>query len=148
MIRFYRRRLPHWRIDDGGVIYWVTWRLADGQPPLNPPERDLVVESLRRFDGQRYQLLAFVVMDNHVHAVVCPASGMPLERLTQGWKSFTAHRLHQSSGRVVPIWQPEPFDRVLRDERELQEKLAYVAANPGKRWPGITSYPWVWVLVQ
>src|SRR6266478_3243331 len=28
---FYRRRLPHWQTD--AAVYFVTWRLADGQWP-------------------------------------------------------------------------------------------------------------------
>ena len=33
------------------------------------------------------------------------------------------------------MWQNESFDRVVRDEEELREKVRYVCSNPLKRWP-------------
>jgi hypothetical protein len=41
---FYRRRLPHYR--EQNVIYFVTWRLVDGEE-LSAPERDLIAAELR-----------------------------------------------------------------------------------------------------
>ncbi len=66
----YRRRLPHWRDDD--VIYFVTWRLSQRQPELDASERELVASALKHFDGQRYQLAAYVVMNDHVHVLATP----------------------------------------------------------------------------
>jgi hypothetical protein len=31
----------------------------------------------------------------------------------------------------------------VRDERELREKLEYIAQNPFKRWPDIPEYRWL-----
>ncbi len=143
MLRFYHRWLPHWRRDMVGTVYFVTWRLAQGQRPLVAPERGVVARALRHRDGVHHHLLAFVVMDNHVHVLVEPL-GVPLERLTHSWKSFTTHelqRLHRREGRV---WQPESFDRAVRNDDELRQKAEYIVGNPWKRWPFVKNYPWVW----
>ena len=52
---------------------------------------------------------AFVVMPNHVHAVVQPLGGFDLETILHSWKSFTAKQCNQvlgrsgATGRVSPI---------------------------------------------
>jgi len=138
----YRRRLPHWR--EPRAVYFITWRLTQGAPDLADEERSAVAEALHHFADARYRLIAFVVMNDHVHVVLEPADGEALEVLVHSWKSFTARRLQQA-GRRGRVWQPEYFDRIVRDADELREKVTYIANNPAKRWPEIDLYPWVWV---
>ena len=138
----YRRKLPHWRME--GSIYFVTWRLAKDQPILHPQERTLVADAIRHFDGRRYDLLAFVVMDDHVHVLVFPLVGHFLQEIVHSWKSFTANGLRKFRERAVPVWQDEYFDRIVRDEADLIQKAEYILGNPGKRWPETEKYSWVW----
>jgi type I restriction enzyme R subunit len=106
----------------------------------------LVTEALKHFDGQRYQLGAYVVMNDHVHVLVTPLARNALKDILHSWKSFTAHQIrHKSVGR---LWQDEYFDRIVRDEKEFVEKLRYVVGNPWKRWPHLEAYPWVWPLEE
>jgi putative transposase len=139
----YKRRLPHWRI--AGTIYFITWRLAKNQHELSPTERDLVSAALRHFDLQRYQLIGYVVMNDHVHVVAEPAPGYELAAIVHSWKSYTANRFQQIQGRSGRVWQREYFDRVIRDDDELKDRLGYILGNPSKRWPEVQDYPWVWV---
>ena len=140
-IDVYRRNLPHWRL--AGATDFVTWRLAGGQSELSPAERSLVVQSLRHFDQKRYELLAYVVMEDHVHALVTPIGTAALEQVVHGGKSFTTHQLQHAFGRRGRVWQAEYFDRVGRDEAELLEKATYILHNPWKRWPELEEYRWV-----
>lgn len=110
---------------------------------LAPGERDLVCQVLRHGDGARCRLLAFVVMDNHVHVLVQPTS-LTVDRLVRSWKSFTAHQLQRLHRRVGCVWREESFDRVVCNEEELRQKAEYIAGNPWKRWPFIKGYRWVW----
>jgi REP element-mobilizing transposase RayT len=137
----YRRNLPHVRSE--GATYFVTWRIASAQIELDEASREIVAQALRHFDGARYQLLAYVVMNDHVHTIVTPAADMRLQDILHSWKSFSAHRLQRGRGRTGKVWQDESFDRVIRDDWELLEKLTYVASNPSKRWPGIETYRWM-----
>ena len=90
---FYRRRLPHLRVD--GAIYFVTWRVQSGQPDLSDGERDEVVAAIRAFDGDRHVLHAYVVMNDHVHVILEPLSDFRLEAILHARKSFTANRLQR-----------------------------------------------------
>jgi REP element-mobilizing transposase RayT len=139
----YFGHLPHWRLT--GAIYFATWKLHKVQTDLVPDERDQIVMALRHFDGDRYQLLGFVVMNDHVHVLVQPLRGAALERILHSWKSFTARQFQRAGGRKGAVWQKESFDRIVRNEAELWEKAAYILGNPRKRWPGITDYAWVWL---
>jgi len=140
-ISIYRHRLPHWRGE--GATYFVTWRVRKDGTDLAPEERDEVVLALQHFDGARARLHAFVVMNDHVHALVSPIESEPLEKLVHSWKSFSAHQIHALAKRHGQVWQDEYFDRIVRDEAEFLEKSRYIVNNPWKRWPEITEYRWV-----
>jgi putative transposase len=137
----YRGRLPHWRMD--GSTYFVTWRLAPSQEALTALERTLVVDALKYFEGTRYSWIAYVVMDDHAHVVVTPTEGVSLQQIVHTWKSFTTNRLQRDFGKMGTVWQREFFDRIIRGERELIQKVNYILGNPLKRWPDIGEYEWV-----
>ncbi|MFN0073387.1 MAG: REP-associated tyrosine transposase [Chloroflexota bacterium] len=139
-VRTYRRQLPHGRVD--GAVYFVTWRLRRDQPALLESERTPVVAALKFFDQQRYSLYAYVVMDDHVHLVVQPFEGFALEQIIKSWKGYTATVLRKASRRPASLWQTEYYDRVIRDQRELKEKVQYLLDNPFRRWDTITAYEW------
>ena len=103
-----------------------------------------MVRTIRYFAAKKYDIDGFVVMDDHVHVVVIPNTGEILEEIMHSWKSYTANRLQRQFGRSGKIWQNEYFDRLIRTETELKEKLEYMRQNPMKRWPGNGEYKWVW----
>jgi putative transposase len=137
---FYQRRLPHVRAH--GALYFVTWRLKEGLGDLSHEERDLVVSSLRHFDGQRYTLHAYMIMNDHVHVIVEPQSDLRLENILHSWKSFSAKRIGMFRRQIGAIWQDEYFDRVIRDDAEYRQKRDYILKNPFQRWPSLETYPW------
>ncbi len=104
------------------------------------PVRAEVEDSLRRFDGCRYQLGESAVMPNHVHALVRTMAGWELERVVHGWKSFTANRINHGLGCSGPLWQEEFHDRIVRDEVEYERTIRYILNNP--RGSGQKIMPW------
>ncbi|MCK6474549.1 MAG: transposase [Planctomycetes bacterium] len=139
----YRRRLPHLRREGG--TYFVTWRLSPNQDDLDADERTAIASCLRHFDGDRYALHAYVVMNDHVHVIVEPKGEDDLEAIVQNWKSFSARELQKLGSREGSLWQSEYFDWIIRDPGDLANKVAYIKGNPVKRWPELTSYAWVYV---
>lgn len=141
---FYRKHLPHWRQDQ--ATYFVTWRLARGQRELDSSERDLVAAAIKIFRGQRYEIAAYVVMDDHVHVLLAPLQPYELRSILHSWKSFTARQMQREHKRFGRVWQDEYFDRIVRDDKEFVQKRDYIIRNPWNRWPDIGEYQWVWPL--
>jgi ATP-dependent DNA helicase DinG len=104
-----------------------------GECVLRRPEISVVVEeALRHFDGERYVLGHFVVMPNHVHAVVTPVQGHLLKDILHSWKSFTAHKLNEVLNRTGQLWQDESFDCIVRSTAQLDKIAFYIQENPAK----------------
>lgn len=61
-----------------------------------------------------------------------PASGSLGARI-QRFKSLGTKRIRRSLGTPGPIWQRGYYERVIRDERELEAARRYVLDNP-RRW--------------
>jgi REP element-mobilizing transposase RayT len=113
---------------------------------LRKPEvAELLAEAMKFFDGRRYELRAWVVMPNHVHALLWPMPGYTLSGILQSWKSFTSKKanklLHRGS---QTFWQKESFDHCVRDDAEHARLVAYVENNPVKA--GLCKRPndWKW----
>jgi REP element-mobilizing transposase RayT len=92
----------------------------------------LVEEELLHFDGERYQLLAWCIMPNHVHVLIEPNAGWDLEKIVQAWNGRTALPANRLLGRTGSFWQREYFDRFVRDDAHLENALRYIDENPVK----------------
>jgi hypothetical protein len=84
--------------------------LAVLQFPLECEGRTVVANAIKHFAGERYDLTAYVVMDDQVHVIVAPKEGVSLQAIVHTWKSFTANRLQRDFGRIGGTWQDEYFD--------------------------------------
>jgi REP element-mobilizing transposase RayT len=92
----------------------------------------LVEEAFFFFDGERYRLLEWSVMPNHVHVLVETMPGHVLGDVVQSWKSFTAKEANRILGRNGKFWMADYFDRFIREERHLAAARSYIRANPVK----------------
>lgn len=108
----------------------------------NPGCAELLQSRLLRHDGERYKLYSWVIMPNHVHALLMPLAHWTLSKILQEWKggsAFEINRLFGASGRV---WQPESFDRFIRDYDHFDRALVYIEHNPVKA--ALASCPEGW----
>ena len=124
-----RRRLPHWKLD--GSTYFVTFRLAGGE--LSEAERILILDHVKSGNGKFYLLIAAVVMPDHVHLLIQPTDDYDLSRICKGIKGVAARLLNQHRGTRGKVWQEESWDRIMRNQSELDEKLEYMLNNPVKK---------------
>lgn len=111
----------------------------------HPEFAELVAGAIRFFDGQRYELRAWVVMPNHAHVVVWPMPGHTLSDILHSWKSFTSHEINKRlPDKVVPFWQGESFDHLIRDDDDLHRCCHYTTMNPVNA--GLCARPeeWKW----
>jgi valyl-tRNA synthetase len=100
-----------------------------------------VQEALQHFDGQRYDLIAWCIMPNHVHVIGRPFEGHDLADILHSWKSFTAKQANKQLGTSGSFWQDEYYDHVIRDEEDFNRHLSYLLQNPEKA--GLKAWPWV-----
>jgi REP element-mobilizing transposase RayT len=98
--------------------------------------------ALRFREGKHYRLLAWCIMPNHVHVVVRLFPGRELAKVVKAWKNFSAKAANQALGRKGRFWQPEYYDRLIRDGDELNRAIRYVVENPAKA--GLKNWTWVW----
>jgi len=111
----------------------------------NPNVAKIIVEALRRgaMEFHLYDLLAWVVMPNHVHVVVTPRR--PLPEITRWLKGSTARSANLLLGRMgKPFWQYESYDHCIRSEAELGRVIRYVERNPVAAGLVETIQDWPW----
>ena len=94
-----------------------------------PQNRKITEDALLFFDGERYNLKAFVVMPNHVHLLMQLKKGINIENVMRSIKSFTAKQINKVMHRSGRLWQSEYFDRIIRSEDHYKNVLKYIVAN-------------------
>lgn len=152
------RRLPH--IFGEGSNLFITWHLAGSLPRERypPPGKmnsgaafvwmDRYLDTsregpqwLRREDiatvveevlhRQQCNLHAYVIMPNHVHALLAPKiSPSKLMQSIKGVTAREANKLLGISGK--PFWQHESYDHVVRTAEEFGKIRRYIENNPVK----------------
>ena len=104
-----------------------------GRRDLQIPEvAQLVQNALLQFDGERYLLIAWCVMPNHVHTLIETRTGHPLDRVVHAWKSYAAKEANRHLNQAGTFWAPEYFDRYMRDDAHFAATRAYIEHNPVK----------------
>ena len=128
---------------------WFQLRLDDyldrgvGACHLRVPSvAECVIETWRRFDRQRYDLLAWCVMPNHVHVIAQLFEGGDLDAVLHSWKSYTSNAANKILKRSGTFWWREYYDHCIRDDAELSRSIRYVLENPAKA--GLTDWPYMW----
>ena len=112
---------------------------------LNDPINAAIMRSaLEHFDGEQYLLLAWVIMPNHVHAMIEQAPGYSLTNVVQSWKSVSAHAINKARGRNGRVWSPDYFDRFVRDEAHYINAMYYIENNPVKARLCASPEAWPW----
>jgi REP element-mobilizing transposase RayT len=111
--------------------------------------------ALHYFAAERYRLLAWVIMPNHMHVLFQPLNGWSLAKIVASWKKFTARGINdwrttqerQSPdwpSSSLPIWHPEYWDRYMRDEHHFQQTVHYIHQNPVKAGLTAKAQEWLW----
>ena len=101
----------------------------------------IMQDTLKHFDGERYQLICWCIMPNHVHVLIEVNEGWSLSRIMHGWRSYTAKEANRILGRTGKFWMEEYYDRYIRDDNHLQQTINYILNNPANA--GLDEWPWV-----
>ncbi|MGH7983762.1 MAG: alanine--tRNA ligase-related protein [Candidatus Udaeobacter sp.] len=151
---YYKRRLPHF--ERPWAKYMVTFTTREHRK-LSPTERDITLQTILHDTGKKYELYAVCVMPDHVHLLLEPqieesdvegkSVFYALSDILQTLKSVSSHRINKLAGvKGQRVWENESFDRVIRSERDLEEKFHYICRNPWDSGMAIPDedYQWLW----
>lgn len=104
----------------------------------------LTKNALLYFDGQRYRILEWCIMPNHVHVLFEPIGDCLLSNIIHNWKSFIAHQANKLLNRKREFWMPDYFDRFIRDEKHFSATKEYIIQNPVKASLVDSPEKWPW----
>jgi type I restriction enzyme R subunit/putative DNA methylase len=129
----------------------------------DPRIAKLCEDALLFFHNERYELLAWCVMPNHVHVLV-HVWQTPLAKMVQSWKRHIAKQAEaylaerRSPTRRVPAdapdaparkaalqtlrWEREYWDTFMRDEEQEKTAVRYIESNPVKAKLCRTAEEW------
>lgn len=92
--------------------------------------RNIVSESIRMTAGGKYDLIAYVIMPNHLHILLHVYEGIRIEEILSSIKRYTAKQINLLLNRKGKIWMNQYFDRIIRSEAHLHHCLNYIKDNP------------------
>lgn len=135
------------------LLFAFVDNLLDGEAPVchleDERQAEIVQNAFLYFAGDRYRLLAFVVMPSHQHWLFLPneewaiealqkvrgkseKQKTPREIISHSIQSYTATMCNRVRGATGPYWQHETFDHWARDEDEVLRIIQYIELNPVK----------------
>ena len=115
-----------------------------GECHLCRPEiAQLVETALRFFDGTRYELRAWTIMSNHVHALF-KVGAVPMSKILESWKKHTAIKANPLLKRSGAFWAADYFDTYMRDAKHEQKTFRYIENNPTKAKLVLDPKAWPW----
>lgn len=109
----------------------------------HPKVAKVVSEQLHHFDKSLYDLLAYCIMPNHVHLVIDTSQQfsnkqfkeqhyVQLDKIMKKIKGRSAMFANRVLNRKGQFWQRESYDHYVRNQKELENIIAYIANNPVK----------------
>lgn len=125
IIEITKRHLPHWYSEDS--TYFINFKKKEGI--FNESEQEIIFKHIKDNDKKFYDLIALTVMINHVHLIIKPCENYNLIRIMKGIKGVTARKINLLKKDSGSIWLDESHDRIIRNEKELQQKINYIANN-------------------
>ncbi|WP_295514666.1 transposase [uncultured Pseudomonas sp.] len=120
------------RVSLPGQLYLLTSTTMDRRPLF--ADFHLACAAARAFNDLRLlgdaQLLAWVLMPDHVHWLVSLGERFSLEELVLRLKSASARRVNAARQTHGALWAPAYHDHALRAGEDVQEVARYIVANP------------------
>jgi len=109
-------------------IFFVTTIAARRLPIFcRETTAKLLIETLAHYrEGGKFLLHEFVIMLDHVHALLTPAEEISVERVMQFIKGGFSYR----HGKRGHIWQPSFTNHRIRDWEDYERHRDYIRMNP------------------
>ncbi len=116
---------------------------SSGSSVLRRPDVGGIVEqTLLNEDGTQYELLAWVVMPNHVHLLARFKEVTQMPDVVKTWKGVSARLINEVLQRRGRLWYREYFDRFIRDAEHFDRVVRYIEYNPVKAGLSPSAEAW------
>jgi REP element-mobilizing transposase RayT len=148
MHREFPRRLHHevpsW-VEDGALFHIrIALDRQTKQPSLiDPPLGRSILDSANLYQqNERWHITVFLLMPDHLHALLSFPRDESMSSLISDWKRF-----HARNNSVV--WQEGYFDHRLRDDErgeQLSMKIDYIRQNPIAAGLCADTSDWPWII--
>lgn len=139
MVQYRRNFVP-------GGTYFFTLTLRDRRTSLLIDHADALVAAIRRVrELHPWQTDALVILPDHLHAVwTLPEGDANYSNRWRMIKALFTKVLRERAHVDASPWQSRYWEHTIRDERDLEQHVAYVHSNPVKH--GLASRPadWQW----
>jgi len=126
-------------------IFFVCVNLLPKRRRFHESEYPLLIDVLK--DSRRrlgFLLCGYVLMPDHWHALIWPSYPLRISQVLHEAKKIMTLRVNAQRGAQGPLWQHQFWDRFVRHQQELSERLDYMHLNPVRR--GLVRRPedWRW----
>jgi putative transposase len=106
---------------------------TSGPTWLSDPEiTEIVISALRHFNNDRYKLICYNIMPNHIHFIFYKLE-CQLTTIMASFKKYAARQANKYLGRIdVSFWAGESYDHRITDRAEFSRKIWCFLNNPVK----------------
>ena len=108
-------------------------------------DRRFYLDLLQRYKNKYgIEILAYCLMENHVHILVVPGEEMALARAMGGTNLVYTQHVNRKYGRSGRLWQNRFFSSVVEEEAYLWAVMRYMERNPVRAGlvKKVEEYPW------
>lgn len=96
----------------------------------NSKYRKHLSTAIHYFDNVSYNLIAYVIMPNHVHLLFRLIDCNTPDKIVHSIKRNSAIGINRMRGETGSFWMRRYFDRIVRDEADLIKYVEYIRYNP------------------
>jgi len=128
--------IPHW-IDSGARFHIRIRAEADQNIAFDSVAAELLSAAEFYVQSGRWWYSVFMIMPDHVHAIVTFPPNAAMAEIVGHWKRYTA--------RCAGVrWQPNFFDHRFRSPAEADEAWHYIQHNPVRAKLCAQTDDWPW----
>ncbi len=144
-------------IDQRLYAHFITFSVAQRRRLLDHdhPKRILLGVLNEELTSHVARCIGFVVMPDHVHAIIWFSATGRLSRFMHAWKRKSSFHIRAWYRRTTPryfdgfgegnrFWQPKYYSFEIYSTSKLQEKLRYVHDNPVRAGLVERAADWPW----
>ena len=93
--------------------------------------REIIEKEFEYISHNMALVHAYVIMPNHVHAIIETLNDITIQKVMYAIKRNTAININKATGHSgTSVWQREYFDRLIRSYAHYEHAMNYILNNP------------------